>query len=143
MKDAKFFLDTNIIAYTFDQDDPQKQTVAQILLEEALRGKGCISYQVIQEFFNIALRKFNPAMSTEQAQQYLQTTLFYLCQYYPDENLYRRALSIQNRWRFSWYDSLIITAALELDCKILYSEDLQHKQEIETLMIINPFKADL
>ena len=105
-------------------------------------GKGCISYQVIQEFLNIALRKFNPAMTVEQAQQYLQTTLLYLCKYYPDEGLYQRALGIQNRWRFSWYDSLIITAALELDCNILYSEDLQHKQEIETLLVINPFRKD-
>jgi len=142
MSDAKFFLDTNILAYTFDQDAPQKQAIAQGLLEDALMGKGCISYQVIQEFLNIALRKFSPAMTTEQAQQYLQTTLLYLCQYYPDENLYQRALDIQNRWRFSWYDSLIITAALELDCKILYSEDLQHKQEIETLVVINPFRKD-
>ena len=140
MRDAKFFLDTNILAYTFDKNALQKQAIAKKLLEEALTGRGCISFQVVQEFINIALRKFNPPLSTEQAEKYLQTILFFLCEYYPDETLYQRALGIQKRWRFSWYDSLIITAALELDCDILYSEDLQHKQEIETLTVINPFK---
>lgn len=140
MSDTKFFLDTNILAYTFDQGTPKKQAIAKGLLEDALLGKGCISFQVIQEFLNIALRKFDPPLTTEQGEQYLQTTLFFLCKYYPDENLYLRALGIQKRWRFSWYDSLIITAALELGCETLYSEDLQHLQEIETLTVINPFK---
>ena len=68
-----------------------------------------------------------PPMSTEQAQRYLQTTLQWLCDYYPSEDFYQRGLKIKNRWRFSWYDSLIVTAALEYGCHTLYSEDLQHQ----------------
>lgn len=139
MSDKKFFLDTNIIIYTFDHTAPHKQKIAQQLLEKALSGEGCIGYQVIQEFINVALRKFHPAMSIGQAQRYLESILTPICEFYPNENFYLHGLSIQERWRFSWYDSLIITAALETDCKILYSEDLQHQQKVESLVVINPF----
>jgi predicted nucleic acid-binding protein len=53
--------------------------------------------------------------------------------------LYQRALEIVERYRFSWYDSLIVASALESRCEVLYSEDLQHKQRIESLEIVNPF----
>jgi len=139
MSAKKFFLDTNIVVYTFDQTAPHKQKIAQQLLEQSLLGGGCISYQVIQEFINIALRKFSPAMSIDQAQRYIADILTPICEYYPNEQFYTHGLSIQDRWRFSWYDSLIITAALETDCKILYTEDLQHNQQIESLLVVNPF----
>ena len=97
MKDGRFFLDTNILLYTFDKTAPHKQTVANTLVEQALLGNGCISFQVIQEFLNTALRKFDPPMTTEQAQQYLQTTLLWLCDYYPNDDFYQRGLSIKDR----------------------------------------------
>ena len=78
-------------------------------------------------------------MSHSQAQEYLEQVLFPICNFYPNEDFYKRGLKLQERWRFSWYDSLIICAALEAGCEILYSEDLQHQQKIETLTIINPF----
>ena len=55
--------------------------------------------------------------------------------------LYHRGLDLQIRYRFSFYDSLIVAAALEAGCKTLYSEDLQHAQEIEGLTIANPFRT--
>jgi len=139
MSDDKFFLDTNILAYTFDHTDEQKLTIADDLVKRAFAGTGCISLQVVQEFLNIALRKFNPPMSRKQAEQYLDMVLNPLCTYYPNMETYRRALMIQERWQYSWYDSLIITAAIDSECSVLYSEDLQHGQIIETLTITNPF----
>lgn len=139
MSAKRFFLDTNVIAYTFDKSAPEKQITARQLLELSLAGKGFISYQVMQEFINISVRKFSPAMTAEQAQRYLQDVLMPICKFYPNEEFYRRGLGIHERWRFGWYDSLIITAALEMGCDVLYSEDLQHKQTIETLTVINPF----
>jgi predicted nucleic acid-binding protein len=65
--------------------------------------------------------------------------LFTLCQVFPTEEFYIQALEIKNRWRFSFYDSLIISAALEAKCNILYSEDLQHNQKVGELTIINPY----
>jgi predicted nucleic acid-binding protein len=139
MSAKKSFLDTNILVYTFDQTAPKKQKIAQSLVEQALSEEACISYQVIQEFTNLALRKFSPAMSHSQAQEYLEQVLFPICNLYPSKAFYKRGLKLQERWRFSWYDSLIICAALESGCEILYSEDLQHQKKIETLTIINPF----
>jgi len=134
-----FFLDTNIIAYTFDKTAPEKQTVSQQLVEKALSNEGVISYQVIQEFINLALHKFSPPMTERQTKRYLQTVLLQICDHYPADIFFERGLDVRERWRFGWYDSLIIAAALELGCDVLYSEDLQHEQKIETLTIINPF----
>ena len=139
MSVVSFFLDTNTLVYTFDQTAPEKQAKAQQLLEQALLGEGCISFQVIQEFLNLAVRKFDPPLTAMQAKQYLHTTLEPLCLVYADVELYQRALDVRDRWRFSFYDSLIVAAALEAGCTTLYSEDLQHHQKVETLNIINPF----
>lgn len=139
MSAAEFFLDTNILAYTFDTNDKYKRAVATELVTRAFDGSGCISLQVVQEFLNLALRKFKPVMTKQQAEKYLETVLNPLCVYYPDIATYHRALAIQERWRYSWYDSLIITAAIDSGCDTLYSEDLQHGQTIETLTITNPF----
>ena len=139
MSGKSFFLDTNIFIYTFDHTATRKQEIATELLEDAIRGKGCISYQVIQEFLNVASRRLSPPLTETQSQQYLKTVLAPLCEFYPGSDFFRRGLDIKERWRFSWYDSLIITAALECGCETLYSEDLQHKQKIESLTVINPF----
>ena len=139
MNASKFFLDTNIIVYTFDITAPEKQNIAQGLLESALNNGGIISYQVIQEFMNLALRKFQPVMTHKQAQDYLREVLLIICDFYPTDDFYTRSLDIHNRWRFGWYDTLIIGAALESGCDVLYSEDLQHGQKVEELSICNPF----
>ena len=60
----------------------------------------------------------------------------------PSHALYRRALEIQARYRYGFYDSLIIAAALEAGCQRLLSEDMQHGQQIEHLRIVNPFLVD-
>jgi predicted nucleic acid-binding protein len=67
------------------------------------------------------------------------TFLSPLLRIYPSILLYKRGLIIQSRYQFSFYDSLIIAAALEVGCTTLYSEDLQHGQQIEQLIVKNPF----
>ena len=137
---AEFFLDTNIFVYTFDRRAPEKQARARDLVERALRtGEGTVSFQVVQEFLNVALRKFERPLSNEEALRYLRDVLDPLCSVFPSISLYEAALSLHRRWRFSFYDSLIVAAALESNCKVLYSEDLQDGQEIESLTVVNPF----
>lgn len=139
MKDS-YFLDTNILAYTFDLAQPEKREVAQDLVRDALNNRsGCISYQVIQELLNIASRKFATPLSTADCQNYLSNVLEPLCEVFASTALFHRGLEISSRWQFSFYDSLIVAAALSVDSKILYSEDLQHEQQIEEMTIINPF----
>ena len=138
---VEFFLDTNILVYTFDETSPAKQARARELVEDALENRsGVISYQVTQEFLNVATRKFVPPLSADQALRYLQQVLEPLCSVFSSNDLYRRAIDIQARWRYGFYDSLIIASALHAGCTTLYSEDLQASQAIESLTIVDPFR---
>ncbi len=135
-----YFLDTNLFVYTFDRDAPEKQVRANALIKEALEERtGCISYQVIQEFMNVATRKFETPLSTSDCEKYLYTVLAPLCSVFTSIALYGLALEIMDRWRLSYYDALIVAAALQAECGILYSEDLQDGLKIQYLTIRNPF----
>lgn len=139
MKD-KYFLDTNIFIYTFDAAAPAKQKHAQTLVNAALIDNlGVISYQVVQEFLNVATRKFQPPMSAADAKLYLEQVFAPLCEIYPSMDLYEHAIDINKQTHFAFYDSLMIAAAIKTGCKILYSEDLHHQQSISGLVIKNPF----
>jgi predicted nucleic acid-binding protein len=137
---ASFFLDTNILVYTFDSGSPAKQKKARLLVEEALSShQGTISYQVVQEFLNVALRKFEPRMSPPQAQAYLQRVLMPLCEVFPDASLYSEALSICEETGWSLYDCLVVSAAVRSRSSLLLTEDLQHGRIIRGVKIENPF----
>jgi len=136
----KYFLDTNVFVYSFDPDAPQKQIIAKKLIQSALAdGNGLISYQVVQEFLNVATRKFVKPLSLTDCQEYLQTVLNPLCSVFVTIELYQMALKMRDRYNYSFYDSLIIAAAIDAGCSRLYSEDLQHNQQISGLTILNPF----
>lgn len=139
MKD-KFFIDTNVFVYSFDTSNQTKQQKANELIKKALQDHvGIISSQVVQEFINVSTRKFSTPMSIQDSEKYLKQVLSPLCQVFTSIDLYFKALDVMDRWQFSFYDSLIISAALQADCQTLYSEDLQHNQKIQTLTIVNPF----
>ncbi len=130
---VEFFLDTNILVYTFDPTDHAKQTRALSLVENALEHQtGVISYQVVQELLNVATRKFAHPLTPQQARRYLETVLEPLCSVYASVPLYRKAIDVQERWRHGFYDSLIIASALQAGCHTLYSEDLHDGQAIES-----------
>lgn len=140
---AEFFLDTNVLVYTFDRQELEKKKRATELVERALAsGRGVLSTQVVQEFLHVALQKFEKRLSFDEATQYLRVVLDPLCDVFPSLALYERALSVQDRWRFAFYDSLIVAAALEAGCEVLFSEDLQHAQRVEALTIVNPFVSE-
>jgi predicted nucleic acid-binding protein len=137
---AEFFLDTNVLVYTFDRSDLAKRDRSRALVERALEtGDGVVSYQVVQEFLNVALHRFDRVFAPEEAVRYLRDVLDPICTVFSSLGLYEHAISLQRRWRFSFYDSLIIAGALEAGCKTLYSEDLQDGQQVESLRITNPF----
>lgn len=137
---GRFFLDTDVFAYSFDTTAPAKARKAALLIRRAAdSGQGIVSYQVVQEFFNIALRRFPQPMAMAEAEQYLITVFRPLLAIHSSPALYVEGLRIGAKHRFSWYDSLIVAAALEAQCETLFSEDLQHGREIEGLKIQNPF----
>jgi len=136
----RFFLDTNVFVYSFDTSAPKKARIAQELIRRAIdSGKGIVSYQVVQEFFNVALRRFARPMSLADAEQYLSITLRPLFAVQASMSLYGQALQLQRRYGVSWYDSLILAAAVEGECDILYSEDFQHGRVFGRVKLQNPF----
>ena len=135
-----FFIDTNILVYQFDTRSPEKQLKAREIVLYALETKrGVISTQVVQEFLNVALRRFNRPMTHTEASNYLHTILHPMCQHYPRIGFYEDALKVMSQTQYSWYDSLIVTSANALSCQTLLSEDLHHGHKIGTLTIRNPF----
>jgi len=78
-------------------------------------------------------------MSYKDSQRFLTIVLEPLCEVFSSLELYHRALEIMDQWRYSFYDSLIIASAVQADCALLYTEDMQHGQKIMNLTINNPF----
>ena len=140
MPAGKGFLDTNIFAYAFDQRDPRKHRLAVDLIVMLLRERrGVLSFQVIQEFLNVAVRGSVPGLNVDEGRRYLHEVVAKLDLLVPSFALFERGLHIQARYKLPWYDSLIVAAALEAGCEAVYTEDLQHGQAIEGMTIINPF----
>ena len=136
----KFFIDTNIFIYSFDNSDPEKQFISKRIIDDGLsNSNSIISYQVIQEFINVATKKFSTPLSISDCQKYFSVILEPLCEIFSSIDLYYQALEIMERWKYSFYDSLIISAAIKGNCSVLYSEDLQDHQKIFDLTIVNPF----
>ncbi len=138
---AKYFLDTNIFIYALDGQPPVKAAVARELIAKAVaEGSGVISYQVVQECLNAVTGKVRFALTPDELQNLLDNTLVPLCQVFPDApGFFASGLHIRARYKFHFYDALIVAAALEAGCERLYTEDLQHGQTIGGLRIENPF----
>jgi predicted nucleic acid-binding protein len=136
----RFFLDTNIFVYSFDRSAPANARKAARLIREALTTqKGVISYQVVQEFFNVALKRFSQPMQPADAGQYLIAVFRPLLAVHSSQALYAEALYLHAQSGLSWFDSLIVSAAIQARCEILFSEDLQHGQRFGSLQVRNPF----
>jgi predicted nucleic acid-binding protein len=137
---GKYFLDTNIFVYASISNEPAKKERSEELIGTALADlNGMVSYQIVQEFFNVALRAPN-LMTIATADQYLKTVFRPLLRIYPSVQLFSEAMHVKQRYGWSWYDSLIVASALEGGCNALYTEDLQHGMRIGDLQIMSPFR---
>jgi len=134
MSAAEPFFDTNVLLYLLSAD-PVKADRAEALLSNG----GTISVQVLNEFASVALRKL--AMSVAELREILEPVRS-VCQVEPvTEDTHDRALALVERCGFSFYDALLMAAALRAGCARLYSEDLQHGQLVDRqLRILNPFR---
>lgn len=128
------FIDTNIWIYAhLRKPDEPRHGIALNLIQTV--SKGVISPQVAAEYYNVMLRS---GQNDGWIQENLNTMFEYFRMQPLNEPVLRLAWKIRNRHGFSIWDSQIIAAALESDCRTLYTEDLQHGQKIESLAIINP-----
>jgi predicted nucleic acid-binding protein len=136
------FLDSNVFIYLVDPNNAAKRRIAEDLIFAAVAsGSATISFQVVQETLNVMTRGLRTVVTVDDARRFLAEVLVPLWRVMPTRALYERALDVHGRYGYSFYDSLIIAAALQAGCARLYSEDLQHGQRIEGLTIENPFTA--
>lgn len=136
----RFFLDTNVFLYMFDPKAPEKARLSEALIRRGVETrKAIVSFQVVQEFFSVAFRRLAPPMPLSEAEQFLAITFRPLLAVHSSYSLYTQALQLTHRYSLSWYDSMIVAASVEADCRILYTEDLQHGQQFDKLTVRNPF----
>jgi predicted nucleic acid-binding protein len=98
-----------------------------------------ISYQVVQEFMNVSLRQFKATMSVTELELFFFKVLLPMMTIPSSSGLFLEALRLHKANQLAWYDSLIVAAAIQGNCEILYSEDLQHGRRFGDLVVQNPF----
>lgn len=138
---AKSFIDTNVFVYIYDPRDHVKQKIAIKLVENlTLSGEGLISSQIIQEFCSVMLSnktevKMNPADLKDIVEGILYPKLLHT----PSLDFYKRTVDLHASSQLSFYDALIVQAAIDLGCKTLYSEDMRSDSNYGGLTVKNPF----
>lgn len=130
-----FFLDTNILIYANTAQEPAKQEIARRLITS---GDAMSSAQVVNEFCNVLRRKFPDKFCEVEA--VLQDIQIDLVIAPLTVAMTAQAVTISKRYLLSFYDSLILAAAVAYGCDVVLSEDLQHGFKLESgLMVLNPF----
>jgi predicted nucleic acid-binding protein len=133
----KIFLDSNILIYCYSNSELDKQKIARSIFENT--NDIYISIQVINEVTNILFKKLKLA-TTDIINTILQISNL-VTTFNFDINTQLEAIKIKEKYKLQYYDALIIATALENDCTVLYSEDMQNGLIInDTLTIVNPFK---
>ena len=135
------FLGTNIFVYAFLASEPRKRVKAVELIETSLgSGRGSISYQVMQEFANVARKKFATRLSADDCKAFMDAAMQPLMRVASRTELVHTAMDLQDELKYSFYDCLMLAAALQAGAGTLYTEDLQHWQLVRgVLRIVNPF----
>lgn len=143
MRDDLIFIDTNILVYANDVSDERKRERArQIIHDVIVEGNGCISTQVLAEFWVTVTRKLAIPLSAELAREQIQ--LLSSLKIIPvDHAMVLEALQIQERWQFSYWDAQILAAANRASCAFVYTEDLHDGALIGSVTIKNPFDYDI
>ncbi len=140
---VKAFVDTNILVYSRDKSEEDKQAIALEWLGILWRERsGRISFQTLNEFYVIVTQRLKPGLTRPEAQADIRNLLLWN-PVAVDKAVMENAWLLQDRYHFSWWDSLILSAAQVQDCELVLSEDMQHGQQIGKLTILNPFMSDV
>lgn len=138
VQQGKIFLDSNILVYFIDEHDSKKQKIAEKLIKNSVEMKtGVLSTQSLQEFYSVVTRK--SLCSKEQAKTIVEKFKNTLPITQISVSHILKAIDISIQTQFSFWDSLIVSAAHSSGCVIVYSEDMNHNQLVNGVKIINPF----
>jgi predicted nucleic acid-binding protein len=135
---VRFFVDTNVLAYADDRDSGRKRQQAQSIIQRAFEdGSGVVSHQVLRELYVVATRKLGLAaeVSRRRVELYARLDVVGL-----DVDDLLSAIDLTRLHSLSLWDALIVQAAQNGGCSVIYSEDLQHGYRFAGLEVINPFR---
>lgn len=134
------FVDTNLLVYAHDQSAGEKHHTARALIQQLWdTGKGCLSIQVLQEFYVTVTRKVARPLPIEDAAEIVRD-LSYWRVHAPITEDVLGAVDIQRRYQISFWDAMVIHSAISLGCAVVWSEDLADGQVYDNIQIKNPFK---
>lgn len=133
------FIDTCILLYAYDNSEPEKHSQAVALVADLWKSdRGALSIQVLQEFYVTITQKVANPLPPQEASE----IIFDLGQWKlhrPKLDSILEAITIQQRYKISFWDAMIICSAKTLGCKIIWTEDLNNKQYYEDIQVLNPF----
>lgn len=135
------FVDTNVLVYARDGSEPDRQPVARAWLEHLWRrGTGRLSVQVLQEYYVTVTRKLHPGLPAAEARADVED----LMAWRPiavDADLVRSAWTLEERFRLSFWDALIVAGARAAGCRFLLSEDLAPGASYDGVEVVDPFRT--
>ena len=135
------FVDTNILVYAHDISAGIKHETARDLIIELWSSRqGCISLQVLQEFYVTIVQRVVKPIAPETASRII-ADLGQWPLHLPDVKDVLEAIEIQQRYKLSFWDSLIICSAKKLGCDVIWTEDLNNGQRYEGVVVLNPFSG--
>jgi predicted nucleic acid-binding protein len=137
---APVFVDTNVFLYALDRADLKKQLAARVWREELWKNRlGRISFQVLQEFYVKATRKWPEGRDEARAEV---KDLLAWGPVAVDAAILERGWKLQDRYQLSYWDALIVAAAKSAGCRYLLTEDLQSNQDLDGILVISPFVTE-
>jgi len=136
---VKVFVDTNVLVYAYDRAAGSKHVRARELVEELWNaGRGTLSTQVLQEFYVNVRRKARPPVSPEDARTLVADYLAW-DPVVNDGAAVLEAVDAGHRHQLSFWDALVVVAAVKSGASVIYSEDLNHGQRYGSVKVVNPF----
>ena len=138
---AREFVDANVLVYAFDSSAGPRQAAAQRLLERLWEsGTGCLSVQILQEFFVTATRKVATPLSIDEAADRVREFATWKV-FAPTADDVLGAIGLQKQAQIGFWDAMVVRAAAELGCDVLWTEDLSDGQLLEGVRVRDPFAA--
>ena len=137
------FVDANVLVYAFDASAARKQQAAQQLLERLWKSAtGCVSVQVLQEFFVTITKKVPKPLPVDHAKARIREFAAWAV-FTPTADDIVAAIDLHTEAKIGFWDAMIVLAAAESECDVLWTEDLNDGQLLRGVRIQNPFSGDL
>lgn len=137
---GRTFVDTNILVYAHDADAGEKYEIARDRVTQLWQDRsGVISVQILQELYVCLRRKLRAPLGTREAHDLIADYLTWPL-IVNDGSLLLRATEIEQRFRLSFWDALVVQAAQDAHATVLWSEDMGHERQYGTVTVVNPFR---